>query len=131
MDIGKEYGTDKAKEVEGIWVEMGDGAEVLVARIYNKNHNEAIKRLTNKNKTLSRNRKLTEEMILDLTCQGFAEAVLLDWKGMKENGKNLPYSRENAYRILKQYPDFREDIALIAGRMENFKREDEEATAKN
>lgn len=31
---------------------------------------------------------------------------ILDWEGLEENGKELPYSVEDAKRILKAYPDF-------------------------
>ena len=131
MDISKTYGTDKAKEEEGVWIQMGDGAEVRVARLGNKQYMEAIRRLSTKHKVAARNNKLSEEVTLDVTVNAFAEAILLEWKGFKENNKALPYTRENAVRLLKEYPDFREDIAAIAANMENFKREQEEATAKN
>lgn len=131
MDIGKSYGTDKQKEEEGVWVKMGEGAEVRVARLGNKQYLEAVRRLSSKHKVASRNNKLADEVTLDVTVNAFAEAILLEWKGIQENGKNLPYTRENAARLLKEYADFREDIAAIAMNMENFKREQEEATAKN
>ncbi len=34
------------------------------------------------------------------------DRLILDWKGVEENGKVLPYSKENALYILKKYPDF-------------------------
>jgi len=131
MDIAKKFGTDKVKEEEGIWVHLGDGAEILVARLNNKSYVAAIKRLTTPHKVAMRNKSLPEEVTFDITIKAMAEAVLLGWKGLQENGKNLIYSREAAERLLKDYPDFREQIAGIAADMENFRAETEAATEKN
>jgi len=131
MDIAKQFGTDKQKEEQGIWISLGEDAEVLVARLGNKQYIDAIKRLTTPHKVALRNKSLPEDLSFDITVKAMAEAVLLGWKGMQENGKNLAYSREAAERLLKDYPDFREQIAGIAADMENFRAETEAATEKN
>ncbi len=131
MDVAKKFGTDKVKEEAGVWVSLGDGAEVLVARLTNKSYVAAIKRLTMPHRVALRNRSLPEDLNFDITIKAMAEAVLLDWKGFQENGKNLAYNREAAERLLKDYADFREQIAGIASDMDNFKSETEAAIEKN
>ena len=59
------------------------------------------------------------------------EAIVLDWKGLEEDGKAVPYNQANCIRILTDYKDFREQISEIANEMESFKIAEDEDAEKN
>jgi len=60
-----------------------------------------------------------------------ARAILLDWEGVEEDGKSLPYSVKNAERLLLELKDFRDFIHGISTTMEIYKMQEEEETEKN
>ena len=60
-----------------------------------------------------------------------AKCILLDWKGLQEDGKDLPYSYDNAVRILTEYRDLRDYVSDIANEIETFKLEEDEEAEKN
>jgi len=50
-----------------------------------------------------------EEVFKDWDCP------ILDWEGLEENGKILPYNKENAFRILKEYNNLAYYIITLMG----------------
>ena len=45
---------------------------------------------------------------------------VIDWRGLSEGGKELPFSKENAERILAKHEWIREQIQEEAGQVVNF-----------
>jgi hypothetical protein len=60
-----------------------------------------------------------------------ADSILLDWRGVEEAGQVLPYSKENAMRILLEYKDLRDQVTEIANEMESFRAEEHQEAEKN
>jgi len=54
-----------------------------------------------------------EVKVVDASVVGDNCFPLLDWEGLTENGKLLPYSIENAKRILQEYPYFAHCVAVL------------------
>lgn len=131
MDIKKQFGTDKKKEHEGVWIPTGTDSKLLIARVGNKNYMEAFKRLSAPHKVSLRNRNLPPDIAEKIAVEAIAESILLGWEGLTEDGKKIPYSKEQAIRLLTTYPDFAEQVGQLANDIENFKGEQEAATAKN
>lgn len=131
MDIRKTYGTSKDLEAEGVWVDLGEGASVKVARAGNKENRAAIKRLIAPHKVALRNDKLPDDIMEKIAIEAMATTILLDWKGIAEDGKPVPYSRDNAVRLLTVYKDFRDQISSLSGEMALFQAEAEAAAVKN
>jgi len=72
-----------------------------------------------------------------LTVQLLVDYVLLDWEGV-EYGKDtkgdpvkLPYSKENAHKVLTDVPAFRQMVEEAAATLSNFRTKDAEEDAKN
>jgi hypothetical protein len=45
---------------------------------------------------------------------------IITWKNISENGKDVPFTKENAERILKEYPFIKDQILEEAGSLLNF-----------
>lgn len=132
MDIRKEFATDTIAENEGVWEEIGDGAKVLVARVGNKKWESAMERLRKPHlKKLRRRGRLSDDVAEKITIEAMADAVLLDWEGIEEDGEEIAYSKESATRFLTDYPEFRNMVYAIAADAELFRQELLEDAAGN
>ena len=131
MDLRKEYGTDKNKELTGVWEDFGNGCTVLIARIGNENYAKVFRRISKPYQNAIRRQSLGNEKADELLIQAMAECIVLDWKGLKEDGKTIKYSKEECVRILKEYKDFRDQVSELATSMELFKREMDAEAEKN
>lgn len=131
MDLKKQYGTDKALEENGVWQDIGDGASVLVARMGNSRNVLELKRLTAPHKRQIQLGKLDDEIWKKINIEAIADSILLDWKGVEINGKELPYSKPNAIQVLTDYADFRDVISTLANDMANYQNQEKEAAIKN
>jgi hypothetical protein len=56
-----------------------------------------------------------EDMAVDA-----AVVRVISWKGFGEEGKELPFTKENAERIFKQHPWLREQVMEHSGDLVNF-----------
>ena len=131
MDIKKEFGTSKAKEQEGIWSDFGDGCQVKIARIGNPEYQKTFRKISKPHQKAIRRGSLNDEVAEKLLVEAMAEAIVIDWKGLQEDGKELKYSKTEAIRILTTYKDFRDQVSEIANDMESFKAVEDESAEKN
>lgn len=130
MDISKEFSTDKAKEVEGVEVDLGDST-LIIARTGSPAYNKLVNKLFTANKrALDLKNAAAEELSDKLMAEVFAKTVLKGWKGIEENGAELPYSVENAQRLL-MIKDFRAFVAEKANDMALYKAAVEEDVLGN
>jgi len=127
-DLKKLFGTDQNKEKEGVWQDMGDGLKMRIARIGNPNYQKRFQALSKPHRRALRRGTLSDEIAEQLLIKCLAETIVLDWEGVEENGETIPYSVDNAIRILTDYPDLRNYVNDIANEMEGYKEDaDEEA----
>ncbi len=76
--------------------------------------------------------RLDPESAAEITANTLADTILLDWKGVVEDDTPVLYSRANAYRIMKDYPDFRALVEQHAQDPEVFQDQvDLDADSKN
>lgn len=63
-----------------------------------------------------------EEKLQDIQARIMADHVLVDWKGIAQNGKELKYSAATAYKILRdeKYQDLFNLIVRESLKYENF-----------
>jgi len=130
-DLKKLFATDKDKEQEGTWVDFGDGIEIKIARIGNPRYQEEFQNVSRPYKRQLRRGTLREEVAEKLLIKVVAKTIALDWKGLEEDGVQVPYSAENAERILTTYPDFRDEITELAKDISSFRAQEDEETEKN
>ena len=132
MDIRKTFATDRQAEQDGVWVALGEGARVKVARFNNPRHRAVLDRLRRPYRSLlMAGRDLPDDVAEQMTVEAAVEALLLDWDGIDDNGAPLPFSKDNARRLLTELPDFRDAVAFLSMQAETFRREALEQAAKN
>ncbi len=105
MEIKDLVLSDEALKVidTGVWVDDLDGApgvELLVCGIGSK---DAQKTLSQKQAALrlkNRGKPLNEEQLAKAMRETLAEVVLKGWRGLKDGGKDLAYSPEQAVSFI-------------------------------
>jgi len=131
MDITKAFATDANKEEDGIEVDIGDGATLRVARIGTKAYNKVINKLFTANKrALDLKNDAAAELSDRLMAEAMAKTILKGWDGIEDGGKPLPYSIENAQRLL-MIKDFRALVFEKANDFEAYKAAVEEDVSGN
>ena len=77
-----------------------------------------------KEQQAKRRGKEADDMTLDEAEELAIESAVvrvIDWKGIAENGKDIPFSKENAERIFKEHPWIREAVTEESGQILNFR----------
>lgn len=114
MDL-KKTKTDPKLELEGVWITYDEDAAFKIARLRNPAALAAFQE-----KTRFLRGKLSEAKQTELMTEIIAEHVLLDWKNVNIGGDPLPYTKENAMRVLVEYPVIRDFVMEESGRIENY-----------
>ncbi len=65
---------------------------------------------------------LTLEEAEELTIES-AVIRVIDWENITENGKPVPFTKENAERIFKEYTWIKDQVMEEAGQLLNFRSE--------
>lgn len=126
------FAMDDKKEEQGVWVDFGDGIKVKVRRFKSKASQDARKELEKPLTAEIRRGPLEEKVQEDLLIKQMAKAIIVDWKGVTdEDGEELDCDFESKYYILKQLPEFRDEIAAIALDRDAYKAGLDEEGEKN
>ena len=127
------FRTDKALEKEGIVLDYGD-FKIKVARAGGSNA-AFQKALTSKIRPYKRQLDagtIPDDVAEKLFLEVYAESVVLGWEGVTdEDGKPLPFSKENAVKLFSDLPDLFRDVQNQAAAISNFRAEVTEDTIKN
>ena len=127
LDIFAKYATDESLEANGTWREIGGGAELLVARAGNKAYSKLLTKLVeNSRKVLDLNDDVADAKSDEIMVAVMANTVLLDWKGISFKGEDLPYSVENAKKLLA-IKDFRKVVSGFSEDLSAFRAKEEAA----
>ena len=59
------------------------------------------------------------------------ETVLVNWFGLQSEGKDLPFSKDTAYKVLAEYPDILTEIEAMVSAPGLFLASQREDEAKN
>ena len=139
MNIYSQFGTDRTKEKEGVWIDYGlndhgNPQRFKVSRI-GKSNPEFRKCLE---KVIRPHRRAIEANLLPLEQQEslyakvFVKVVLLGWENILDReGKEIPFSEDNATALLKDLPDLYDDLQAQAAEIGNFQEEEEQTEIKN
>lgn len=105
MDIKDLVLTDEALNIidQGEWMPAGEeapGVEFLVTGMQAESAQKMIKEKQAALRLKNRGKPLTEEQYADITKEVLIEHVLKDWRGLKSNGEDLPYSKELARKFI-------------------------------
>lgn len=132
-DLRKLYGTNTKLENEGSKIDLGDGLSVTITRLKNPQFRKMYANLTKPYERQMRQNTLSEEIQNKILTQCLIETVVMNWSGLTLDDKEIPYSKENAYKILSdpELADFRDLIVDLAGDAQNFREELLEESEKN
>ena len=133
MEIGKLKEIDKLEQ-EGVWREYEDSdLQVKIARYLNARFQSALRkaRIADEDtKAFNGETQQADLVDTDLHKDLTAEYVLLDWKGLTVDGKEVPYSVENSKELMRIESFYRE-VRSLSLDYEQYKSKKEEDQAKN
>ena len=109
----KAFKVDPKAEVEGVWVPVGGGIRIRLARAGNPKFREGFEALVRARKASLRLGALPREELEDIGREVMAKYIILGWENVTEEDEKtpIPYSEENAKRLLKEYPVFADLIS--------------------
>lgn len=127
MDIAK-LAVDPTLEAIGTWIEYDHETKFFVRSLRSKPYRDTYQReLATMRRTT---RKPTQEQTEDMLHKCYAESILLNWKGVTENGNALECTIENRLRVFKTCPSVWDFVIQSVNAYETFQKEElEEAKA--
>lgn len=130
------YATDRNLEEEGVWVDYGDGLRVQVRRLNSKFSRDYRRKLEKPYAGQFRGREMPDAISEEMLNKQLAHAIVVNWEGVpdpddKTGKKTLPCNPDNVLRMMKEFPDFRDDILTAAMEKTTFQKEDVEVQEGN
>ena len=119
MDINN-LRTDEAAEKDGVWIDYTDGARFKIRSADFKGYRAKLTKLARKHSQAAIKRN--PDVMRDIIITAMAEEIVIGWDGLKDEGKEFPFSVENATKLLRITP-IRDFISEQALDLENFRRE--------
>ena len=132
MDIkDMKYNPDLANN--GVWVEHDETTSFLIAKLGNKGFQTAFKKRLQPYRRSYENGTLSAKKEVEIMVECMADHILLGWKGLLLNGKEIQYSREKCVEILSMEgaEEFRDLITNYSTDVANYKTEQNELDLKN
>jgi hypothetical protein len=128
--------TNRKKEIEGVWVDIGDGGSLLIARANNLHYLAKYRVMTKPYWSQIRSAEMPIEKHVEIIQRCTAETVLLNWKGITDidaDGKEVevPYTTETAFEYLRDISDFRDLVQTISDQQFRFREEEVAAAVGN
>jgi hypothetical protein len=124
-----DFKLDKGAKAAGVWIEFGGDASFKIASFDNPSFTDAFRKATKPYSDLGK--EIPEDDQLEIMARTMSQFVVLDWKGVFDGDKELPYSAENAYRLIKELEWIRSKLITEAQKLENFRAKATEETSKN
>lgn len=115
------------KKVSGAWVEYGDEASFFIASTESKKYQIEVTKQTRRHPP--HKVKNDSETQAKIAIESMAKEILLDFKGIENDGKPLKNTLENRRKILAT-PVLRDWISNQATDLSNFYAEGETADAE-
>ena len=132
LDLSEEFGSNKTAEKEGVWVSLGEEAEVKVARLGNPDAARAYRKIPRSIRRQIEEGTMSNTQAEQFLAEFIARHILKDWKGLMDAGKALSVcTAESAKTFLMKYRRFRERIWEIANDEDLFNVSDAKEEAKN
>lgn len=120
------FKTNRTLETEGIYLQIDDGIKFKVKRFGGSNETKVKQAMNKHYKPMSRlieSGALSSKQENEIMVKVFVESCMLDWEGIEEDGKEVPYSESKAIALFTELPELFRVIMDYAGSTDNF-RED-------
>ena len=126
------FATDLDLEENGVWVDLGDGTQLKLARVGNPAYKKLFRQQLKPYRSVAARKNISEETWAKMGAELLSKTVLVDWKGWEDDkGKTIPYSEKNAYDMLLGLKDFRKFVEDLAEDQATFARELDEETGND
>lgn len=120
------FKTNSNLEKDGVWFKAGEGVSFLVRRFGGSNSQRLKLAMAKYHKPKARLIELDqlspEETHL-IMSKVFAEACLVDWKGVQIDEQDVPCNFENAVKLFTTLPELFESLWSYASGYESFKED--------
>lgn len=131
-----QFATNKEKEVNGVWHDVGGGTRLLIARSRNVKYvammQSMLKPYQNR---INRNDPTMEKIAEGIITKVMAKTILLGWEKLKPtaDGEEVEYSIEACEETLAnpKYKDFRDFVESLSDDMSQYQDEDQEEIVGN
>ena len=132
MDFYRENATNPKLEIEGRDVAYGSDVTLKIARAGNKAYNRIFAKLYKQNAVaLKAGGDASEAIAEGIYLEAEAQTILLGWTGpVKFDGKDFPYSTENAKKVLG-IENFRKFVLEQAADFDGYKLHQAAEAEKN
>ena len=131
----KAFGTDKNLENgAGVILDYGELGRVKIHRAggANKRFNTFLAAKTKPYRRQIEADLMPADKATQIMAEVYAETVIIGWENVKdENGKDLPFTKENVVKLLTEIPDFFYEIKTAANDAATFRREELREDIKN
>lgn len=128
-----QFESDGGLEADGVWCPIGTMSFKL-ARAGGENEDfvkKASKRFKPFQAAIAAD-AMPKQLATDLVVEVFAETILKDWRDVYDRGGELlPYTKENAVRLLTELPNLFVALQQESQKVANFRKENLEASAGN
>lgn len=149
MSLKAAFGTNKAKEEAGTWIDVtvnedGSICRMKLARMTSRNKLFMAKiakvNKSKRNTTIRKNQTpIISEDDVNAAIDVFVESILLGWENVAEYRKDegfprpklMEFNNENAKFLLTDLPDLFEFLTNEASKIENFQDETDNEAVKN
>ena len=119
----------KEKQTKGSWHDFYD-AQLRVAAISNFAFSDYYNSLRKPYERQLEKGTASTELQTSLLCKALSKHVLLDWKGIGDGEREIPYSVETAYEFLMENVELRNFVVSVASDDANFVAEKTAADSK-
>jgi hypothetical protein len=129
------YDNDEKRESEsGFEIELADGISITVLRAggSNKKFARVYGRITGPFQRRIQNKTLDDKIADRLMHEIYAEAIVVDWKGIRVHGhdEDMPCTKENVMDLFACQPDIFDIVRDVSGDMANFRVQEIEDTVE-
>lgn len=131
MDIKKQFGTDRKAEEAGVWVDIGQGARVKIARDTAAPYRKKLQDVIRPYRGAITAGAMDDREAHKLFARAAAGTLLLDWQGVEVDGVGVPYSVDAAEQLMVEVPDFYKTIKSFAEDATLYREHCEAAEEKN
>ena len=124
LNIGQEVSD------EAVWLDFDDNISLLIGRAGSVNYLKAKERLEKPFRKQIDRGKFPAEKRQNMELEAIANSILLDWKGIEQDGEPFPFTVENAVMAMKKYPAFFSFVVDASIDDDNFEVKRTEAIVK-
>lgn len=125
-NLDKMFKTEKSLEADGIWFDISETTGFKLKRFGGHNNprvKELMNRLYKPYARMIENNTLAPEKETEITARIFIMTSMTDWKGVEIDGKEVPFSVEEAVKLMIALPELYEALYKHASDFQNFKED--------